>query len=69
MRQEFRGEIQGVKGEMQEMEQRLRDEMQETRQMVVARNDETNKRLDSRFALMMTTMIGLAGVVIAVVKF
>jgi hypothetical protein len=58
-----------VKGEMQEMEQRLRDEMQETRQMVVARNDETNKRLDSRFALMMTTMIGLAGVVIAVVKF
>ena len=53
---------------MEEMEQRLHGEMQEIRQMVVARNDETNKRLGSRFAILMTTMISLTGVIIAVVK-
>lgn len=64
LRQEFRGEIQEIRGGLQEM----RKETGQQINMLVARNDETNKRLDSRFAMMMTTMIGLAGVIIAVIK-
>jgi hypothetical protein len=68
LRQESRDEAKSLRGEVEEMEQRLHGEMQEIRQMVVARNDETDKRLDSRFAIIMTTMISLTGVIIAVVK-
>lgn len=80
LRQDVRGEIQSVRGEIQGLRQEFRSEIQGVRQefrdefrVVHGRIDELGKtlssRLDSRFALLMTTMIGVAGVIIAVIKF
>ena len=49
----------------------LREDIQDLRQDVRAihgRIDETNRRIDSRFAVLMTTMIALTGIVVAVIK-
>ncbi len=36
--------------------------------LVHSRIDETNKRIDSRFAWLITTMVALTGILIAVIK-
>jgi hypothetical protein len=61
VRDELRGEIHGVRDE-------LRGEIHGVRDELRGEIAETNRRLDSRFTWMMTTMIGLTGVIIAVIK-
>jgi hypothetical protein len=61
VRDELRSEIHGVRDE-------LRGEIHGVRDELRGEIAETNRRLDSRFTWMMTTMIGLTGVIIAVIK-
>jgi chromosome segregation ATPase len=61
VRDELRGEIHGVRDE-------LRGEIHGVRDELRGEIAETNRLLDSRFTWMMTTMIGLTGVIIAVIK-
>ena len=49
----------------------LREDIQDLRQDVRAihgRIDETNRRIDSRFAVLMTAMIAIAGLIVASMK-
>ena len=61
VRDELRSEIHGVRDE-------LRGEIHGVPDELRGEIAETNRRLDSRFTWMMTTMIGLTGVIIAVIK-
>ena len=49
----------------------MREDNKELRLQIVETNkriDETNKRIDSRFTYLITTMVAIAGILIAVIK-
>ena len=48
--------------------QSLNDRFDKSEAAQNARNDETNRRLDSRFAMLLTAMIALTGVIVATIK-
>jgi hypothetical protein len=67
----MRQDIKDVRHEVQEGRQEtqaLRQEVQEVRQESCDGIRGTNKRMDSRFALLMTMMIALTGVLLAAIK-
>ena len=71
LRQEFRGEIQEVRGEIQGLRQEVKQDVGELRHEVRrldGRVDEVIKLLDNRFLWLMSTMVALAGAIIAVIR-
>jgi hypothetical protein len=68
LRRDMRQEVQQLRGELYSVRDELRGEIHGVRDELRGEIAETNRRLDSRFTWMMTTMIGLTGVIIAVIK-
>ncbi len=68
LRRDMRQEVQQLRGELYSVRDELRSEIHGVRDELRGEIAETNRRLDSRFTWMMTTMIGLTGVIIAVIK-
>lgn len=68
LRRDMRQEVQQLRGELYGVRDELRGEIHGVRDELRGEIAETNRRLDSRFTWMMTTMIGLTGVIIAVIK-
>ena len=59
--QDIRNEIRGVHGRIDETNRSLGQRINEKHELLT-------KRLDNRFALLMTAMVALAGVIVAVIK-
>ena len=62
---------QGLQAQIQELRQDTNREVKDIRQDVRAlhnRTDETNRRIDSRFAVLLTTMVAMTGLMMAVMK-
>ena len=59
--QDIRNEIRGVHGRIDETNRSLGQRIDEKHELLT-------KRLDNRFALLMATMVALAGVIVAVIK-
>lgn len=66
--QDVRQDIQGVRQEMRQEIQGVRQEIQVVRQEMRQEFQVVYGRIDSRFALLMTTMIATAGVLLAAIK-
>ena len=71
-----------LREDLQDLRQQVRDDIKDLRQQIAETNRridevhrllsqqiaETNKRLESRFTWLITTMVALAGILIAVIK-
>jgi hypothetical protein len=77
--QDIRNEIRGVHGRIDETNRSLSEQIEKTNLRIDEKTEKTNLRidekhellvkcLDNRFALLMTTMVALAGVIVAVIK-
>ena len=77
--QTLQQEMRGIHGRIDETNRSLIGRIDETNQALIGRIDETNKRvdemsrflsqrMDSRVALLMATMIGLAGIIVGAMK-
>ena len=53
-----------LRKDLQDLRQQVRDYIKDLRQQIT----ETNKRIESRFTWLITTMVALTGVLIAVIK-
>ncbi len=71
LRQDMNRNNQGLQTQIQELRQDTNREVKDIRQDVRAlhnRTDETNRRIDSRFAVLLTTMVAMTGLMMAVMK-
>ena len=67
----LREDLQDIRLQMREDSKELRLQMVETNKRIDETNkriDETNKILESRFTYLITTMVAIAGILIAVIK-
>ena len=67
----LREDLQDLRLQMREDTKELRLQMAETNKRIDETNkriDETNKLLESRFIWLITTMVAIAGILIAVIK-
>ena len=70
--QGLQAQIQDLRQDMNRSNQGLQVQIQDIRQDVGTLNgriDETNRRIDSRFTVLITTMIGIGGLIVAAIKF
>ena len=68
VRQDLRETIQGVHQEIQEVRQEVRQEIRILHDRIDDRYELLLKRIDSRFAWTLTTVIAVAGVIVAAIK-
>ena len=68
LRQDLRQDIQDLRQDMRQDIQDLRQDMRHQVGILHGRVDETNRRIDSRFALLVTAMIAMTGVLLAAIK-
>ena len=66
--QDLRTEIRGVHSRIEETNRRIDERFDVTNQRIDEKHESLAKRLDSRFALTVTLMMALAGVLVAVFK-
>ena len=64
----LREDLQDLRQQMREDNKDLRQQMAETNQRIDGINESLGQRIDSRFAWSITTMVALAGILIAVIK-
>ena len=72
LREDLQDLRQQIREDSQDLRQQIREDVKDLRQQITEINkriDETNKRIDSRFAWLITTMVALTGILIAVIKF
>ncbi len=65
LRQDMNSGNQGLQAQIQDLRQDLRQDVG----TLNGRIDETNRRIDSRFTVLITTMIGMGGLIVAAIKF
>ena len=68
VRQDMRQQTQDIRQDMHQQIEGLRQDMHQQIGLIHSRIDETNKRIDSQFKWLITTMLAMTGILIAVIK-